>query len=930
MRLYPVPFIITSLLITSCGGGDSSPTISNSSPVISSSVGIADGSGNGTIEASESFDLLLKITDADNDNITGLVELNGDTVNLSTYTGKDDYSHQVSYLLNSFGDYTATITVSDGTNIDVTLNYKLSVIPNDSEVQTELEANISNFVKGSEFKGVTLLGKSTDEFSTTIGYLASELSEDNVAYNASPSGECGVNTPHNLLSVDITSSGITIPDVGMVFPLECLSASQTQKLNTINAKQRKTATEKETVTSAAYIAQHFAIMDDSETGITIAQTGDGISLEGVVKNVTCGDFTLSLLNGKYRLSDEQIQSSLANLTSQSNSFTLTCQRSVEFNSAEENAPLLATITGELQTTDSTFPTGSIDTVTFSIPYLTGGLDQGSICVNTTSNDNDVVVSETVNVVADDGLAGTLALTLDDSTNQYCGNLQGFDGSVHVSQIITDNANNALTNISNSYPVEKNDAPVFSSELAEFITLKVNEGQITLVTEADVVDPENQPVTLSGETSFDTNQALGEYIITATATDPYGAQSNKTINITLSDNTAPTASISLSGNPSKIGEAIRDINNTITLALSSSDSDGTVNESSLTTNVNGGAATDITNYSSIYSHDISADGGNTRSFTYQVTDNNGLNSVPETLELDVHLNTPPTYSGATTYNAERGNCITIQQQATDNESDSVAFVIEGGSWRLCSNSVTQLTKSVTVTDSYNASSVLAITANFTSCDSPKIWNGTSCSAIDITPNQFSFIDQTNVAFNSFITSNNITVSGINSATSISNTGGSYSVNGGAYTTIEGKVNNGDTVNVRTQAANSDLTTVGMTLTIGGVSDIFSITTVSIPIIINSSISSPDGNLEKDNYNQDLYLLTFIKTLRFDLSSSFSKRGTINHMRITSDLRGVLYDGNSLSHDVIGGTLYSLETFTITLSDDQGNVSEKSILIAWIEL
>lgn len=931
MYLSPYFLIITALLISSCGGGDSSATISNSPPVISSYVGLADNSASGTVEASESFDLLLKITDADNDTITGVVELNGASVNLSTYSGNDDYSHQVSYLLNRFGDYTATITVSDGTNADVTVNYDLTVIPNNTEVQTELEANISNFVTGSEFKGVTLLGKSTDEFNTTIGYLASVLSEDNIAYNAAPSGECGVNTPHNLLSIDITSSGIAIPDVGMVFPLECLSATQKQKINTINVKQRKTTTENETVKSATYIAQNFTITDDSETGITIVQTGGGIALEGVVKNVTCGDFTLSLLNGKYYLSDEKIQSSLASLTSQSNNFTLSCQRSVEFNSVEENAPLLATITGELQATDSTFPTGSIDVVTFSIPYLTGGLDQGSICVNTTSNDNDVVASETLSVVADDGLTDILTLTLDDSTNQYCGNLQDFDGSVHVSQVITDNANNALTNISNSYPIEKNDAPVFSNELAESITLKVNEGQITLVTEADVVDPENQPVTLSGETSFNTNQALGEYTITASATDPYSAQSRKTINITLSDNTAPTATISLSGNPSKIGEAIRDINNSITLVLSSSDSDGTVNDSSLTTNVNGDAATDIINYSSIYSHDISGDGGNTRNFTYQVTDNNGLNSVPETLEIDVHLNSPPTYSGAMIYSAERGNCVTVQQLGNDTESDDISFAIEGGNWQLCQDNVTQVTKNVTITDKYQASNTAAITANFTACTAPAYWNGSSCFVTDTRPDAFSFISQTDVAINSIITSNTIIVSGINTETYITISGnGSYSINGGSYTSAAGTVNNGDTVRVRVTSssfANMIATTL---LNISGVNEVFVVTTgeVNKAHALNLLVTSPYGDLRVDSNNSQIdYLLEFFSTLRIDLSNSTSSSGTMNHMQVVSDLRGLQYAGNSLSYDVIEGAAWSIETFTMTLVDDQNNTSVASFTIAW---
>lgn len=934
MRLSPLTIIISSLLVTACGGGsgdsNTPPVDTNSAPVISSAVGIADSSANGTIETAESFDLLLKITDADNDTVTGSVELNGASVSLTAYSGNDDYSHQASLSLDAFGDYTATITVSDGSNADVTSSYNVVVIPNNTEIQVQLETDIANFVAGGEFDGLTLLGKSTDEFNTTIGYLSDALSESNIVYNTAPSGECGVSTPHKLLGVELSSSGITIPDTGMVFPLECLTATQAQKLSALSAKQSKTSeAQSKSVEAVSYIAQHFIITDDSEAGIGITQTGDGITLEGVANNVTCGEFTLTKQDGAYRLTNEQIQNSLASLTAESNSFTLTCQRSIEFNSAEETAPLLATISGELQSTDSTSPTGSIDTITFSLPYLTGGLDLGTVCVDTTISDNSAVVNESVSLIADDGLTDTLVLTLDDSTNQYCGELQGFDGSVHISQVITDGADNSLTNTSDSYLVEKNDAPVFSEELSDTVTLKVNEGLVTLISETDVSDPESQVVTLAGETTFDTNQALGEYSITATATDPYEAQSSKTIAITLSDNAAPTASISVSSNPSKIGEALRDINGTVTLALSSSDSDGTVNDSTFTTSMNGGTASEITNYSSTYSHDISGDGGKSRSFIYQVTDNNGQDSSPATLAFDVHLNTAPSYTGETSYSAERGNCITVEQQATDSESDSISFAIEGGNWQLCDDNVTQVNKNVTVMDAYSANSITAITANFTACTAPAIWNGSSCSAVDTTPNAFSFTDKTGVATSTAITSNSITVSGINSATTISISGGSYSVNGGGYTSASGTVNNGDTVTVRVTSSGTGSTTTSATLTIGGMSDGFSVTTgtVNTPPVISLSVSSPDGILKGDPYTQNVnYTLDDFSTLRLNLSGS-SDNGTITNMQVSSDLRGTHYTGNSLSYDVVGGSEFQVETFTLTLTDDQGSSSNTSFKIFW---
>jgi hypothetical protein len=111
-----------------------------------------------------------------------------------------------------------------------------------------------------------------------------------------------------------------------------------------------------------------------------------------------------------------------------------------------------------------------------------------------------------------------------------------------------------------------------------------------------------------------------------------------------------------------------------------------------------------------------------------------------------------------------------------------------------------------------------------------WDGSSYKkdfweydASDIIPDQFTFIDQGNVAVNTVITSNTITVSGITLATPISITGGTYSINSGGYVGADGTVNNGDTVTVQQTSSGSASTTTDATLTIGGVSDTFSVTT-----------------------------------------------------------------------------------------------------------
>jgi hypothetical protein len=95
--------------------------------------------------------------------------------------------------------------------------------------------------------------------------------------------------------------------------------------------------------------------------------------------------------------------------------------------------------------------------------------------------------------------------------------------------------------------------------------------------------------------------------------------------------------------------------------------------------------------------------------------------------------------------------------------------------------------------------------------------------DTSPDAFTFADQTGVTMNTVVTSHAITVTGINTGAPISITGGEYSVNGGAYTTADGVVNDRDTIEVRVTSSGSSLTTMNATLTIGGVSDTFSVTT-----------------------------------------------------------------------------------------------------------
>lgn len=118
--------------------------------------------------------------------------------------------------------------------------------------------------------------------------------------------------------------------------------------------------------------------------------------------------------------------------------------------------------------------------------------------------------------------------------------------------------------------------------------------------------------------------------------------------------------------------------------------------------------------------------------------------------------------------------------------------------------------------------------------------------DTTPDAFSFTDQTGVPRSSIRTSNAITVAGINAATIISVSGGSYDINGsGLFTSSSGIVNSGDTVRARHTSSASFSTATNTAITIGGVSDTFTSTTeagVSTPNVVAEAEATAISDIE----------------------------------------------------------------------------------------
>lgn len=99
------------------------------------------------------------------------------------------------------------------------------------------------------------------------------------------------------------------------------------------------------------------------------------------------------------------------------------------------------------------------------------------------------------------------------------------------------------------------------------------------------------------------------------------------------------------------------------------------------------------------------------------------------------------------------------------------------------------------------------------------------AIDTTPEAFSFEPSTDQPLNTIISSNIITISGINTTSPISISGGEYSIDDGDFSSLPSTVTEQQTVLVRLLSSTSHSTASNLTITIGDISEVFSVTTHS---------------------------------------------------------------------------------------------------------
>lgn len=191
--------------------------------------------------------------------------------------------------------------------------------------------------------------------------------------------------------------------------------------------------------------------------------------------------------------------------------------------------------------------------------------------------------------------------------------------------------------------------------------------------------------------------------------------------------------------------------------------------------------------------------------------------------------------------------------------------------------------------------------------------------DTDVNPFSFTHVTGQPLSTYVQSNAILVGGINVSVPISISGGSgqYSINGGAFTSTPGTVNNGDSVVVEVLTGGAHSSDYSTTLTISGTSATFTATTaaagnlsaeakygVNIVDISNGSgtISpSAPGTINLASGNMESFVYTTITGGTYDITISGTPVLGPSHTQIYLSVAGSTVDAVTL---VGGKMLYSL--------------------------
>lgn len=207
---------------------------------------------------------------------------------------------------------------------------------------------------------------------------------------------------------------------------------------------------------------------------------------------------------------------------------------------------------------------------------------------------------------------------------------------------------------------------------------------------------------------------------------------------------------------------------------------------------------------------------------------GPNATSPLTLSNVNLALPDTIPSTFSFIAQTGitpaalvlsNIVTVQDvtSATEISIQGGEYAINGSGFNSGSGTVVlgdEVQVRLTASSSYSTSSNAILTIGGVSSMFVVTTKPT-----DTTPDSFSFTAQSGLLPGSVVTSNAITVQGINFAAPISIAGGEYSINGGTFANNSATVMPGSEIRVRITSPVTYSTSASATLTIGGVAAVF---------------------------------------------------------------------------------------------------------------
>jgi hypothetical protein len=209
-----------------------------------------------------------------------------------------------------------------------------------------------------------------------------------------------------------------------------------------------------------------------------------------------------------------------------------------------------------------------------------------------------------------------------------------------------------------------------------------------------------------------------------------------------------------------------------------------------------------------------------------------------------------------------------------------------------------TSSANVNESVNSTlTVGGVQAVFTSTTAPA----------DAVPNDFSFASLTGMLPGIPATSLPATITGINVPVAISVSGGTYSINGAAYTASPGTISNGQTVRLQHTSGAGSLQSVTTTVTIAGISRTFTSTTQ-----LDTQSPTAPFQLEPVQVTPSSYRITYL-----------AADDDIGVEHYVLYINGVYHDW-ALDLDIVASGLAPSTTYTFTVRafDIDGNQSPAS--------